>query len=59
MDELFPRVDFDRLVPSATVQALGDANWKVRKEAVEAIRDVLEANKRIKPTTLREFRVLT
>ena len=58
MDELFPRVDFDRLVPGATVSALGDANWKVRKEAVEAIRDVLEANKRIKPTTLREFQVL-
>jgi cytoskeleton-associated protein 5 len=55
MDELFPRVDFDRLVPGAMVQACGDANWKVRKEALEAIRDILEANKRLKPTTLREF----
>ncbi|GAA5904142.1 Stu2p [Sporobolomyces salmoneus] len=55
LDELFPRVDFDRLVPSAMVQACGDANWKVRKEALEAIRDILEANKRIKPTILPDL----
>ncbi|GAA5947554.1 hypothetical protein JCM3765_001726 [Sporobolomyces pararoseus] len=55
MDELFPRVDFDRLISSAMVQACGDANWKVRKEAMEAIRDILEANKRIKPTNLPDL----
>lgn len=55
MDELFPRVDFDRLVPGTMVQACADANWKVRKEALEAIRDILEANKRLKPTTLRAY----
>ncbi|GAA5971652.1 hypothetical protein JCM11641_000672 [Rhodosporidiobolus odoratus] len=55
MDELFPRVDFDRLVSTAQAQAVGDANWKVRKEALEGIRDVLESNKRIKATGLPEF----
>ncbi|GAA5878237.1 hypothetical protein JCM16303_002695 [Sporobolomyces ruberrimus] len=55
MDELFPRVDFDRLVPGTMVQACADANWKVRKEALEAIRDILEANKRLKPTTLPDL----
>ncbi|GAA6011628.1 hypothetical protein JCM11491_004710 [Sporobolomyces phaffii] len=55
LDELFPRVDFDRLVPGSMVQACGDANWKVRKEALEAIRDLLEANKRLKPTTLPDL----
>ncbi|GAA5837023.1 hypothetical protein JCM11251_004477 [Rhodosporidiobolus azoricus] len=55
LDELFPRVDFDRLVSSAQAQACGDANWKVRKEALEGIRDLLEANKRIKPTAMPEL----
>ncbi|GAA6054178.1 hypothetical protein JCM3770_002818 [Rhodotorula araucariae] len=55
LDELFPRVDFDRLVTSAQCQALGDANWKVRKEAIEQIRDVLEANKRLKPSGLPDL----
>ncbi|GAA6061591.1 hypothetical protein JCM10212_004341 [Sporobolomyces blumeae] len=55
MDELFPRVDFDRLVSSTTIQSCADANWKVRKEGLEAIRDALEANKRIKPTTLPDL----
>ncbi|BGP23073.1 microtubule associated protein [Rhodotorula toruloides] len=55
MDELFPRVDFDRLVSSAQIQACSDANWKVRKEALEGIREILEANKRLKPTGLPEL----
>ncbi|BGO97975.1 Protein STU2 [Rhodotorula toruloides] len=55
MDELFPRIDFDRLVSSAQVQACNDANWKVRKEALEGIRDILEANKRLKPSGLPEL----
>lgn len=55
MDELYPRVDFDRLIPSAQIQALGDSAWKVRKEAIESIRDTLEANKRIKPTSLPDL----
>ncbi|GAA5933192.1 hypothetical protein JCM3775_002563 [Rhodotorula graminis] len=55
LDDLFPRVDFDRLVSSAQCQALGDANWKVRKEAIEQIRDTLEANKRLKPSGLLEL----
>lgn len=55
LDELYPRVDFDRLVSSAQIQALGDSAWKVRKEAIEGIRDTLDANKRIKPTTLPDL----
>ncbi|GAA5910305.1 hypothetical protein JCM6882_003246 [Rhodosporidiobolus microsporus] len=55
LDELFPRVDFDRLVSGAQAQACGDANWKVRKEALEGIRDLLEANKRIKPTAMPDL----
>jgi len=55
LDDLFPRVDFDRLVSSAQCQALGDANWKVRKEAIEQIRDTLEANKRLKPSGLLDL----
>ncbi|GAA5893605.1 hypothetical protein JCM5296_002476 [Sporobolomyces johnsonii] len=55
MDELFPRVDFDRLVSNATITACGDANWKVRKEALEGIRDTLEANKRLKPSGLPDL----
>ncbi|GAA5860693.1 hypothetical protein JCM8547_005503 [Rhodosporidiobolus lusitaniae] len=55
LDDLFPRVDFERLVSSAQAQACGDANWKVRKEALEGIRDLLEANKRLKPSGLPEL----
>ncbi|GAA6034227.1 hypothetical protein JCM8097_003793 [Rhodosporidiobolus ruineniae] len=55
LDDLFPRVDFDRLVSSAQAQACGDANWKVRKEALEGIRDLLEANKRLKPSGLPDL----
>ena len=52
MDELFPRVELDRLISSSTVAALGDANWKIRKEALESIQSILEANKRLKPSNL-------
>ncbi|GAA5992452.1 hypothetical protein JCM10908_000823 [Rhodotorula pacifica] len=55
LDELFPRVDFDRLIPSAQIQALNDSAWKIRKEAIEGIRDTLDANKRIKPTSLPDL----
>lgn len=50
MDDLFPRVDLDKLIPSATVTAINDANWKAKKEALETIQSLLEANKRLKPT---------
>lgn len=52
LDELFPRVDLDRLVPSATITAMNDPLWKIRKEALETIQSTLEANKRLKPSPL-------
>ncbi|KAK4053177.1 hypothetical protein OIV83_001912 [Microbotryomycetes sp. JL201] len=55
MDQLFPRVDFDKLVPSSTISACGDANWKMRKEALESIQSILEANKRLKPSPLSDL----
>lgn len=52
LDELIPRVDLDKLLSSANVAGCNDANWKMRKEALEHIQGVLEANKRLKPSTL-------
>ncbi|MBW0483744.1 hypothetical protein O181_023459 [Austropuccinia psidii MF-1] len=49
LDDLFPRVDLDRLVASSTVKACDDPAWKVRKEALESIQGILEQNKRLKP----------
>ncbi len=52
LDELFPRVDLDRLVASTTILtgAKSDA-WKTRKEALELLQSLLDAgaNKRLKP----------
>lgn len=50
LDDLFPRVEIDKLVSSSTVKACDDAAWKARKEALEQIQGILEANKRLKPT---------
>lgn len=55
LDELFPRVDLDKLVSSANANACNDTNWKMRKEALENIQSILEANKRLKPSNLCEF----
>lgn len=52
LDELFPRIDLDKLVSGSTIAASGDANWKVRKESLESIQATLEANKRLKPSPL-------
>lgn len=49
-DELFPRQDLEKLVPSAMIASTKDANWKQRKEAMEGIQSILEHNKRLKPT---------
>ncbi|CAD6922904.1 unnamed protein product, partial [Tilletia controversa] len=49
LDDLIPRVDLDRLVSSAMVAKLGDANWKERKEACEDIHAILQAHQRLKP----------
>lgn len=55
MDDLFPRVDLDRLISSATVAGINDANWKVRKEALEGVQSLLEQHKRFKPSALSTF----
>ncbi|PLW07076.1 hypothetical protein PCANC_25979 [Puccinia coronata f. sp. avenae] len=49
LDELFPRVDLERLVSSSTIKACDDPAWKIRKEALTSIQDILEQNKRLKP----------
>lgn len=49
LDELFPRVDLDRLVSSSVIKACDDPAWKIRKEALTTIQDILEQNKRLKP----------
>ncbi|KAG8914017.1 Microtubule-associated protein, microtubule dynamics during spindle orientation [Tulasnella sp. 408] len=52
LDELFPRVDLDKLVAGTTIiaDAKSDA-WKSRKEALELLQSILDvgANKRLKP----------
>jgi cytoskeleton-associated protein 5 len=51
MEDLYPRVDIDRLLVGTPIlaNARSDA-WKLRKEALEQLQDLLEANKRFKPT---------
>lgn len=56
LDQLFPRVDLEKLLSNATINACNDANWKTRKEALESIQSTLEANKRLKPSNLCTFR---
>ncbi|KDQ20349.1 hypothetical protein BOTBODRAFT_153038 [Botryobasidium botryosum FD-172 SS1] len=52
LDELFPRVDLDKLVGATTIlaDAKSDA-WKTRKEALELLQATLDigTNKRLKP----------
>jgi cytoskeleton-associated protein 5 len=48
LDDLFPRQDIDKLIPHSLVTGCNDANWKARKEALEQIQGILEANKRLK-----------
>ncbi|KAJ3104241.1 Microtubule-associated protein, microtubule dynamics during spindle orientation [Phlyctochytrium planicorne] len=47
-EDLFPRVDLAAIVPQDIVDNLSDANWKTRKEAMDALAKILETNKRIK-----------
>lgn len=52
MDELYPRVDLEKLVAATNIlsEAKSDA-WKSRKEALELLQSILDvgANKRLKP----------
>ncbi|QRW01882.1 CLASP amino-terminal protein [Ceratobasidium sp. AG-Ba] len=52
MDELFPRVDLDKLVGATSILADAKSDqWKVRKEALELLQSILDtkANQRLKP----------
>ncbi|KAF8504055.1 microtubule associated protein [Hysterangium stoloniferum] len=52
LDDLFPRVDVDKLLAGTTIlaDAKSDA-WKAKKDALEALQSLLDvgANKRLKP----------
>ena len=52
MDDLFPRVEIDKLLAGTTIltDAKSDA-WKTKKEALEGLQGILDiaANKRLKP----------
>jgi cytoskeleton-associated protein 5 len=60
LDELFPRVDLDRLLVGTSViaDAKSDA-WKVRKEALEALQGILDVgqNKRLKSSMGTQIRL--
>ncbi|CAE6427811.1 unnamed protein product [Rhizoctonia solani] len=52
MDELFPRVDLDKLVGATSIVTDAKSDqWKVRKEALELLQSILDtkANQRLKP----------
>ncbi|PVU87154.1 hypothetical protein BB559_006193 [Furculomyces boomerangus] len=56
MDELFPRVDLSQKASPALIKKLSDANWKVRKEALDSLSQLIEqANKRIQPGLSNEL----
>jgi cytoskeleton-associated protein 5 len=53
LDELFPRVDIDRLVAGTSILAeIKSDAWKNRKEALETLQSILDvgSNKRLKPS---------
>jgi cytoskeleton-associated protein 5 len=50
MEDLYPRVDIDRLMVGTSILADSKSDaWKSRKEALEQFQGLLEANKRFKP----------
>ncbi|KFH73222.1 hypothetical protein MVEG_00443 [Podila verticillata NRRL 6337] len=49
VEELFPKVDIGNQFTSALLEECADANWKVRKEGLEKVAAIVDANKRIKP----------
>lgn len=50
LDDLIPRVDLDKLVSGTTISSGSRSdNWKERKEAMETLSGILQANTRLKP----------
>lgn len=48
LDVLIPRVELDQIMPSSVIAKMGDANWKERKEGLEEINAILDANTRLR-----------
>ena len=56
MEELYPRVEIDRLLVGTPILANAKSDaWKSRKEALEQLQGLLEANRRFKPTMGRRL----
>ncbi|TPX57138.1 hypothetical protein PhCBS80983_g04029 [Powellomyces hirtus] len=56
LEDLFPRVDILTELKGETIDMLGDASWKLRKEALDEIARVIEAsNKRLQPNLGNEL----
>ncbi|KAI7908148.1 armadillo-type protein [Cokeromyces recurvatus] len=55
IDSLFPRVDISGSL-SKTITQCADANWKIRKEGLDKVMEIItSANNRIKPSLGPEF----
>lgn len=55
LESLFPRVDISNPL-GKTVAECGDANWKIRKQGLDAVMSIIQgANNRIKPNLGAEF----
>lgn len=48
LDALIPRVDLDKLVAASSIAKIGDANWKERKDGLDEVIAILDANTRLK-----------
>ena len=48
LDDALPRVEIDTLASPATLASSSDSAWKVRKEALERIRDALRPHARLR-----------
>ena len=53
LDEIFPREDISKELTKKIIQNISDNNWKVKKQALEEIQQILKNhNKRILPNNL-------
>ena len=48
-DDLMPRVDISTKLSEELTTKLGNSNWKLRKEALDEVRDIFEKNKFVTP----------
>lgn len=59
LEAIFPRQDVSKLVSPSLLRMMSDANWKQRKEALESLQSILEANSRLLPTLGEALLVLS